>query len=114
MNGIPPSQPDDDLEGVEKPVAIVFTLGTPPPTEPPAHATMCSVDGFAVHQRTAPDNAVDSPGLTLPNRLLRDATSAEGTVEPDMIDATVQTLPHHLDRDVGMSGNDDPVDGAWN
>jgi hypothetical protein len=75
---------------------------------------MPSVDGLAVHERTTSDNAVDSPGLTLPNRLLRDAALAEGTVEPDTIDATVQALPHQFDRDLGMRGDDDPIDGAWN
>lgn len=75
---------------------------------------MRSVDRFAVHERTPSDNAVDSPGLTLPNRLLRNAALAEGTVEPDTTDVTLEALPHQFDRDLGMRGNDEPVDGAWN
>lgn len=71
------------------------------------------VDGFEVHERAAPDNVVDTPGLTLPNRLLRDAALAEGTVKPDTTDTTVEALANQLDGDLGMRGNDEPVNGAW-
>src|SRR5215831_6981075 len=74
---------------------------------------MRSIDRFAVHERTAPNNAVDSPGSARPNRLLRDAALAERTVEPDTTNATVDALSHHFGRDLGMRGKDDPVDGAW-
>jgi hypothetical protein len=100
------------MRGVDGPV-IGSPWDTAPPTEPPPEATMCYVDGFAVHERTAPDDAVDPPGLTLPDCFLRDATLAEGTVKPDTTDATVQALPDQLYRDIGMRGNDQPVDGAW-
>lgn len=85
-----------------------------PPTEPPLDATMPDIDRFAVHERTAPDNTVDSPGVTLLNRLLGYAPLTEGTMEPDVIDATVEALPHQLDRNLGMRGNDEAVYGAGN
>jgi hypothetical protein len=75
---------------------------------------MPCINGLAVHERTASYNAVDSSGLTLLNRLLRDAPLAEGTVEPDATDASLDALPHQFDRDLRMRGNDHPVDGAWN
>jgi hypothetical protein len=66
----------EQAQGLSGPV-LRLPRDTTPPTEPPPKATMRSVYRFAVHERTAPDNAVDSPGLTLPNRLLRDAALAE-------------------------------------
>ena len=73
---------------------------------------MRSVYRLAVHQRTAPDDAVHAPSLTFPNRFLGDAALAEGTVEPDARDATVGALPHDVQRDVGMRGYDNAIDGA--
>jgi hypothetical protein len=73
---------------------------------------MCTVNRLAVHERTAPDNALDSTGLTLTNRLLRDATLAEGTVEPDAADATFRALPHQFQRHLGTRDDDDTVDVA--
>jgi hypothetical protein len=73
---------------------------------------MRDVDGFAIHERTAPDNAGDSLGLALAHRLLGDAPLAEGPMEPDPGDATVDALPHQVDGDLRMRGDDEPVHGA--
>ena len=70
------------------------------------------VDGLDVHQWTAPDDVLEPLRLALPHCRLRDAALAEGTVEPDTADAALGALVHQPDRDLGMRGNDEPVDGT--
>jgi len=90
------------------------TWDTPLPSKPPPHAPMAKVYRCAVHERAAPDNAMDPAGLALANRSLGDASFTEGPMEPDTPNATLVALADNFNRNFRVGGDYDSIDGPGN
>ncbi len=75
---------------------------------------VAEVHWLAIHERAPPDNALDTPDLTFPDRCVGHTPFAKGAVEPDLVDLTFAALTHQLDRQVGVGGDHDAVNEAGN
>jgi hypothetical protein len=80
--------------------------------KPPLHALVSDIDWIAEHKRTPSNDAVDAVGVTLSNRVRRNAPIAEGPMEPHSADTATHALPHNFHGDVWRRRNDDAVELA--
>ena len=93
---------------------LCLTRDTALQAKPPPHASMRAINGLAVHQWAASNNAFYAEGLARLDRIVGDAALAERAVKPHLAYAPVPALLYQLCRDIRVRCNNDAVERARN